>query len=159
MPVLNRVAITRHRQAFLAKVEAFTSETLAEAHGRCAKNPSFWFFMDFCSPMVFNLITWEQIHQEDLEQMPSLKKLIAEAASAARSSISSNGSRYPELGGQGRRTFNEIGEVELAANILPRLEQILHIWGITFNEDDGSIQERKLTEEESARLTKYFGNP
>jgi hypothetical protein len=90
--------------------------------------------------------------------MPSIKRLFVEATRAAHRSVSGKGRRDPELDrGRGRRTFSEIGEAELAANILPRLEQILHCWGITYDPFKDTFTERVLTEEEVDRLTTYYG--
>jgi hypothetical protein len=156
MPTLNRNAILGQRSDLLGKLEEFASEILSDLKRRGANPRNFWHFMDFCSLAVFNLISWEQIHVKDLERMPSVKKLIFSAAEAARSTISADGSRDSKLDAGGRRSFNEIGAVALAANILPRLENILIIWGITPDPNDGSMKERKFSADETAQFNRYF---
>jgi hypothetical protein len=152
-------AVTRtQRQSLLANVEAFAAEFLADLERRKANRRSFWCYMNFCSPMVLDLIAWERIHAVDLQKMPAVKQLFFEASRAAKNSYWNKGRYDPEVDrGRGRRTFNEIGEAELAANILPRLEQILHCWGITHNETEDKFTERVITEDEVDRLTTYYG--
>ena len=156
MPVPVSRAIQIQRRDLLAKVEAFAADYLADLEARKVERRRFWFYVDFFTPMVFDMIAWEKIHAIDLQAMPSVKRLFVDATGAAHFTISNYAERDRELDrGSGRRTFNEIGEAELAANILPRLNHILFCWGIS--DEDGKIVERQLTEAELEKLTRYYG--
>jgi hypothetical protein len=157
IPVNN---VTRfQRRDLLAKVEAFAAEFLTDLERRKADRDGFWCYMNFCTPMVMDLIAWERIHAVDLQVMPSVKRLFVDAANAAHSSVYNYGRRDPEMDrGNGRRTFNEISEAELAANILPKLEHILHCWGISHDPSGAGFSERELTEQEVEQLTRYYGD-
>ena len=154
MPILNGNAIRFQRCDLLAKVEAFASETLADLIRRKVNQGEFYYYADFLSPAVFGLVNWEQIHLADLEQMPSTKRLFVDATLAARIALSANSYRHKEIQ-EGRRSFHDISEVELAGYILPRLEVILCCWGLAANTYGEPFAERQLTEEERDRLTRY----
>ena len=160
MPILNTVVIRRRREELLSKIEEFAAALLADMERREAGRRSFWFYVDFCSPMILDLIAWERINSVDLETLPSIKRLFFETARSARDAIHEHGHRDPLWDkGKGRRTFTEIAQAELAANVLPKLEHILFSWGISYDSTENSFVERKLTEDEECRLTKYFGDP
>lgn len=158
MPIPVDHATRMQRREMLAKVESFASDFLADLERRKTDTTSFWCYINFCSPMVMDLIAWERIHAVDLQNMPSTKKLFVAVARAARGSVNDFGNRDPDIDrGRGRRSFNEISEAELAANILPRLMQLLHHWGITFN-CEGDACERQLSKSEVEQLTRYYGD-
>lgn len=159
MPISVNNVTRFQRRDLLAKVEAFAAEFLADLQRRNADTSDFWCYVNFCTPMVMDLIAWEKIHAVDLQNMTSTKKLFMNAANAAHHSVRSYGHRDPDLDrGSARRTFNQIGEAELAANILPRLEQILCCWGVVRNRQEDTLCDRKLTEEEIDQLTRYYGD-
>jgi hypothetical protein len=111
--------------------------------------------LDFASPVAFDLIAWEQIHSHDLRASPNLKRLFAYMTAAARASAISNATRDPVVP-QGRRSFHEVGEAELACFLLPRLELILHCWGIEITDEFGpTFSERPLDDGAAERLTGY----
>jgi hypothetical protein len=158
MPIAVNAVTEFQRRDLLAKVEAFAAEFLADLERRKADRKSFWYYVNFCTPMVIDLIAWERINAVDLKAMPSVKRLFVDAANAAHHSVYNYGHRDPEIDrGSGWRTFNEISEAELAANILPKLEHILHCWGISHDPYGDRISERELTEQEVKRLTRYYG--
>lgn len=160
MPVPITNVIKHHRRDLLGKIEEFAKEYLADLDRRRAGNTvEFHYYVNFCSPMVIDLIAWERIHSVDLQTMPSVKALFVCIARAAHKSVSNHSRRDPEVAsGYGRRTFVEIGEAELAANILPRLEHILFCWGISYDSIEDRCTERTLTEDEMNKLTDYYGD-
>jgi hypothetical protein len=157
MPIRLSTAIAIGRKALLKKIEDYARDLLSDLNRRKADKKEFWYYLEFCSPAIMDLVAWERIHAVDLQDMPCVKSLFVEMTKAAHHSVSNNGSRQPEFSGQGRRTFDEISEAELAANILPRLELILHCWGISYDFLGDKISERQLTEKEASRLTDYHG--
>src|SRR5438477_9588242 len=126
---LNPAGIAQQRKHLLAKLEAFARDFLAELQRRKIDNPEFYRFPDVLSPAVFDLISWEQIHPHDLQHTPNLKRLFFLMTRAARLAAIQNGAREPAFG-EGRRSFHQVREAEVACYTLPRLEGILHCWGI-----------------------------
>lgn len=158
IPVNGRTRI--QRQDLLAKLESFAVEFRARFDRCPEERQDFWCYTNFCSPIVFELVAWERIHFIDLQQMPAVKQLFMEATQAAHRSYSNNAHRDAKYdGGLGRRKFREISEVELAANILPRLQHILYCWGIIYNPLEEKFTERQHTEAEIEQLTTYYGEP
>ncbi|SPE59680.1 hypothetical protein SBV1_340047 [Verrucomicrobia bacterium] len=95
----------------------------------------------------------------DLQQMPAVKRYLCAALNAARATHLEWGSADKDLNrGAPRRTFADIASSELAANILPRLENLLNCWGLLVDQA-GRIEERALSGEEEARLTRTYHPP
>jgi hypothetical protein len=152
---LNSAGISQQRKHLLSKLEAFAGEFFAELQRRGIKDPEFYRFLDVLSPAVFDLVCWEQIHSHDLRATPNLKRLFFMMTRAARHSVDTNGARYPEFA-EGRRSFHEVREVELACYTLPRLERILHCWGMEIDDHCGAtFAEHPLSDEAADALTDY----
>jgi len=157
MPTLNGDRISVMRRDLLAKIEMFAAETLADLKRRPSVEWKFANYAEFFSPSIFGLVAWEQIHPVDLVYLPNVKQLFVQATKAARSRVTANSSRSGQFNfGQGRRSFAEIGEVALAGNVLPRLERILHCWGIDLDETSDTIKETKPSEGQYSRLASYL---
>ena len=158
MPIPVNGFTRAQRRDLLAKVEAFAVEFRARFDKCPEERGDFWCYMNFCSPMVLDLVAWERIHAVDLQQMPAVKQLFMEVTQAAHRSYHEKGRRDSETDrGNPRRKFREISEAELAANILPKLEHILHCWGVTYDWVEDKFAERTLTEQEVEQLTTYYG--
>ena len=152
---LNSAAIAQQRKHLLGKLEAFASDFLADLQRRKIDSPEFYRFLDVLSPAVFDLVCWEQIHPHDLQTTPKLKQLFFSMTRAARLAVASNATRYPDFG-QGRRSFHEVREAELACYTLPRLERIIHCWGIEIDGHCGdTFTEHPLSGEAADTLTDY----
>ena len=159
MPIPANGFTRAQRRDLLAKLEAFAVEFRARFDSCPEERRNFWCYMNFCSPMVLDLVAWERIHVVDLQQMPAVKQLFMEVTQAAHRSYWDKGYRDSEADrGNPRRKFAEISEAELAANILPRLEHILYSWGVSYDHIEDKFTEREHTEAEIEQLTKYYGS-
>ena len=152
---LNSAGIAQQREHLLGKLEAFSSDFLLELQTRKIKDTEFYPFLDVLSPAVFNLVSWEQIHQHDLRATPNLKRLFFLATRAAHLAVFNNATRYPECS-EGRRSFHQVREAELACYILPRLERVLHCWGMEIDGQWGdTFTEHPLSDDAVEALTAY----
>lgn len=136
MQALSDPEILANRQALLVAVEKFVAVEYAELSARSVSKTDFHYYVGFFNPGVFDLIAWEQIRRDEVSAMPRLKAYFIAAMQAAYSTHLNYGIRDKEYDkGNPRRHFKQIAAAELAANILPRLKNILQCWGV-----DGSDQ-------------------
>jgi hypothetical protein len=158
MQACNGSEVHYHRQALLKAIEQLVANEVADLERRKA-NYDFYYYASFFSPAFLGLVAWEQVTRADLAEMPALKRYFCDALSAARATELAHGWRDKDVHrGEPRRSFQDIAAAELAANILPRLENILNCWGF-FNDESGEIKERALPEEERSRLTRNYHAP